>query len=57
MSCAARLTSQYTSKMITVKNVENNKKKVNQSYYKPEVSRGFQEAKVPRLREIGSGWW
>ena len=31
--------------------------KENQSYYKPEVSRGFQEVKVPRLRDNGTGWW
>jgi len=32
-------------------------KKLNQSHYRPEVPRGFQEVKVPRLRENGSGWW
>ena len=26
-------------------------KKVNQSHYRPEVPRGFQEVKVPRLRD------
>ena len=31
-------------------------KKVNQSLYMPEVSRGFQEVKVPRLRDNGRGW-
>ena len=30
--------------------------KVNQSHYSPEVSRGFQEVKVPRLRDNGPGW-
>jgi len=32
-------------------------KKVNQSHYRPEVPRGFQEVKVPRLRGNGPGWW
>ena len=32
-------------------------KKVNQSHYRPEVPRGFQEVKVPRLRDTDSGWW
>jgi len=32
-------------------------KKVNQSLYMPEVPRGFQEVKVPRLRDNGPGWW
>ena len=32
-------------------------KKVNQSNYRPEVPRGFQEVKVSRLRDIGPGWW
>ena len=30
-------------------------KKVNQSHYRPEVPRGFQEVKVPRLRDNGPG--
>ena len=30
--------------------------KVNQSHYKPEVPRRFQEVKVPRLRDNGPGW-
>jgi len=30
---------------------------VNQSHYRPEVPRGFQEVKVPRLRDKGTGWW
>jgi len=29
--------------------------KVNQSHYRPEVPRGFQEVKVHRLRENGPG--
>jgi len=33
------------------------KGKVNQSHYRPEVPRGFQDVKVPRLRDSGSGWW
>jgi len=32
-------------------------KKAIQSHYSPEMPRGFQEAKVNRLREIGTGWW
>jgi hypothetical protein len=31
-------------------------KKVNQSHYIPEVPRGFQEVKVPRLRDNDPGW-
>jgi hypothetical protein len=31
-------------------------KKVNQSHYRPEVPRGFQEVKVPILRDNGPGW-
>ena len=31
--------------------------KVNQSRYRPEVPRGLQEIKVPRLRDSGPGWW
>jgi len=30
--------------------------KVNRSLYRPEVPRGFQEVKVPRLRDNGPGW-
>jgi len=30
---------------------------VNQSHYRPEVPRGFQEVKVPRLHDNGPGWW
>jgi len=33
------------------------KKKVIQYHYRPEVSRGFQEVKVTRLRDNGPGWW
>jgi hypothetical protein len=33
------------------------KVKVNQSHYRPEVARGFQEVKVPRLRDSVPGWW
>jgi len=32
-------------------------KKVIQPHYRPEVPRGFQEVKVPRLRDNGPGWW
>jgi hypothetical protein len=31
------------------------RKKVKQSHYRPEVPRGFQEVKVPRLRDNGPG--
>jgi hypothetical protein len=30
--------------------------KVNQSHYILEVSRGFQEVRVPRLHDNGPGW-
>jgi len=30
---------------------------VNQSHYRPEVPRGFQEVKVPTLRDSGTGLW
>ena len=33
------------------------KVKVDQSHYRPEVPRGFQEVKVPRLRDNGPVWW
>jgi len=33
------------------------KVKVNQSHYRPDVPRGFQEVKVPRLRDNGPGLW
>jgi len=32
------------------------KAKINQSHYRPEVSRGFQEIKVPRLHDNSTGW-
>ena len=28
-----------------------------QSRYRSEVPRGFQEVKVPRLHDNGTGWW
>jgi len=31
--------------------------KANQSHYRPEVLRGFQEVKVPRLRDNGPELW
>jgi len=34
-----------------------NNNKVNESHYRPEVPRGFQEVKVPRLRDNGPRWW
>jgi len=30
---------------------------VKQTHYRPEVPRGFQGVKVPRLRDSGPGWW
>ena len=33
------------------------KKKITQSHYRPGVPGGFQEVKVPRLRDNGPGWW
>ena len=33
------------------------KVKLNQSHYRPEVPRGSQKVKVPRLRDNGPGWW
>jgi len=32
-------------------------KKVNQSHYRPEVPREFQEVKVPALCDSGLQWW
>ena len=32
------------------------RKKVKHSHYRPEVPGGFQEVKVPRLRDNGTGW-
>ena len=45
-----------------IKRIVNNcfhswRKKVNQSHWRPEVPRGFQEFKVPRIRDNGPGWW
>jgi len=40
-----------------IKDIKGKKAKVNQSHYRPEVPRGFQEVKVPRLRDSGPGWW
>jgi hypothetical protein len=34
-----------------------NEVKVKQSRYRPEVPRGFQEVKVPRVHDNGTGWW
>jgi len=34
-----------------------NQLKGHQSHYRPEVPRGFEEVKVPRLRNNGPGWW
>jgi len=32
-------------------------KKANQSHYRPEAPKGFQEIKVPRLCDNGPVWW
>jgi len=40
----------------TASNMER-KIKVNQSHYRPEVPRGFQEVKAPRLCDNDPGWW
>ena len=32
-------------------------KKVNQSHYRPEAPKGFQEVDVPTFRDNGTGWW
>ena len=31
--------------------------KVNEYHYRPEVPRGFQDVRVPRLRDSVPGWW
>ena len=38
-------------------NTHHSKVKVDQSHYRPEVPRGFQEIKAPRLRENGPECW
>jgi len=38
-------------------NTHHSEVKVNQSHYRPEVPRGFQEIKVPRLSDNGPEWW
>ena len=30
---------------------------IKQSRYRPGVPRGFQEVKVPRFHDNGTGWW
>ena len=32
-------------------------KKVNQSHYRSEMPRGFQEVEAHKLRDNGPGWW
>jgi len=41
---------------ITSYSLKSSKNKVNQSHYRPEMPRGFQEVEVPRLRDHGPGW-
>jgi len=36
---------------------EMSKVNLNESHYRPEVPRDFQEVKVPRLRDNGPEWW
>jgi hypothetical protein len=31
--------------------------KVKKSYYRPGVAQRFQEVKVPRFLDNGTGWW
>ena len=31
--------------------------KVKQPRYRPGVARGFQEVKIPRFHDNGTGWW
>ena len=38
-------------------NTQRSCKKVNQSRYRPGGAQGFQEVKVPRFRDNGTGWW
>ena len=47
-----KITMGYYDVRITSWNI-----KVHQSHYRPEVPRGFQEVKVPRLCDKGPGWW
>ena len=42
---------------IPIKEDETHHGDKNQSHYRPEVPRGFQEVKVARLRDNGPGWW
>ena len=57
--------AEHAHKNVATKNPHNSQSalhdltcnKVNQSHYMPEVPRGFQEVKVPRLRDNGPGWW
>jgi len=50
-------TSQLTTLVGRLSGIRAQSKKVNQSHYRPDVPRGFQEVKVPRLRNNGPGWW
>ena len=53
---ALRLTAILTTLHLQDYQKTTGKKNVNQSHYRPEVPRGFQEVKVPRLRNNGPGW-
>ena len=47
---------QYQEKWLqNVQRMDTNQE--NQSHYRPEVPRGFQEVKVPRVCYNGPGWW
>jgi len=45
------LSSEYNMYVVKVKT------KVKQSHYSPGEPRGFQEVKVPRFHDNGTGWW
>ena len=50
-------TTEYMKARRCSKKLYDRRKQVNQSHYRPEVPRGFQEVKVPRLRDNDPGWW
>ena len=49
--CPAHETDKSPGPFFTVE------EKVNKSHYRTEIPRGFQEVKVPRLRDNGPEWW
>ena len=52
LSMQDTLPNGFTSLLHGIFSSINYSKKVNQSHYRPEVPRGFQEVKVPRLRDM-----